>query len=1123
MMRSDSTKRCSVLSSEGHHKYECGVPGSSRPRHRTGQRRAVFEALESRLLLSADIKSWMFAADHLNPSGQASSAGSASHSAVVLGPAQDAVASLQHIRTDAEGRRYSVEQVALSPQMANEAGTGDSTLWQTYDLTQTFLLQSKSDANHTLYLDFTGHTTSGTDWNSNFTGGQDIVTPAWSLDSDRTAFSDVEQATIQRIWARVAEDYAPFNINVTTAEPSPSDLQYSGSGDTRWGLRVVLGPNTWFSSCGGVAYMNSFNWATSLPVFVFNTGEIGGAETASHEAGHALGLSHDGTAATAYYTGQGSGATSWAPIMGSAYSQNVTQWSMNTYSGANNPEDDLAIIVTLNGFGYRVDDYGGTFATATALTPAGATTIPATYGIIEKSTDVDVFSFTAGAGHLDVAIDPLSVGANLDILAELHTADGALFAASNPADALSVSLSVTVPAAGTYYLTVRGTGKGDPLVDGYTTYGSLGNYRITGNLGGVAAAPEIGVQTNGTDVADGNGTVALGTTSIGNAVSRTFTVQNTGAAALSLGALTVPAGFSASAFGSTTLNPGQSTTFAVTLTAVTAGSYSGEVSFANNDPDENPFGSTVTGQVQGGAAPTPIIIDNGEAGYATVGSWVNFSTGYGADGQYSAAGTGSQTANWTFTGLTAGGAYQVATTWTPHVNRATNAPYGIYNGAVSSGNLVSTVSVNQQLTPSDFQDSGVGWKQLTSVVVTGTTLSIRLTNQASGYVIADAVRVIAASVTAPTIAVNVSGASVPNGTGSLAFGSTSTGTPVVRTVTVQNLGTAALTLGALTLPAGFTASAFGTSTVAAGAATTFTVTLNAAAAGSYSGTVSFVTNDAAANPFSFTVSGTVTAAAPAAQIIDDGDTGFAAAGSWVLYTNGGRGNDLRYAAAGSGSSVATWGFPVSAAGSYRVSATWLLHTNRATNAPFSVYNGAATGTPLQTVLVNQQWAPSGFTDSGSTWQDLGVFAITASTLSVKLTNAANGYVIADAIRIERVNPLLAEGGAVQSAAADLTPAELDAGMAIAADRWSASGLGVAAQQLVHSVTARLVDLPGDLASESRSDSGSQGAKSEARVVISGWRRGQRDDEWEALIEEVAQQGHNGSVRDAIFAQWSDRG
>ena len=97
--------------------------------------------------------------------------------------------------------------------------------------------------------------------------------------------------------------------------------------------------------------------------------------------------------------------------------------------------------------------------------------------------------------------------------------------------------------------------------------------------------------------------------------------------------------------------------------------------------------------------------------------------------------------------------------------------------------------------------------------------------------------------------------------------------------------------------------------------------------------------------------------------------------------------------------MATWTFTELQAGTYRVSATWIRHSNRATDAPYSVLDGA---NPLGTVLVNQELAPDDFSDAGAPWEALGEFTIIGSTLTVQLSDAANEYVIADAIRIEKL-------------------------------------------------------------------------------------------------------------------------
>src|SRR5690606_809352 len=57
------------------------------------------------------------------------------------------------------------------------------------------------------------------------------------------------------------------------------------------------------------------------------------------------------------------------------------------------------------------------------------------------------------------------------------------------------------------------------------------------------------------------------------------------------------------------------------------------------------------------------------------------------------------------------------------------------------------------------------------------------------------------------------------------------------------------------------------------------------------------------------------------------------------------------------------------------------------------------------VIINQELTPNDFNDAGSAWEDLGVFTISGNTLVVRLSDAANEYVNADAIRIQRVGEL----------------------------------------------------------------------------------------------------------------------
>ena len=390
---------------------------------------------------------------------------------------------------------------------------------------QTFLLHSRPGADHTIYLDFDGHVTEGTTWNSAYRVTT-ILSPPYDIDGDPDTFNATEIDRIQKTWQIVAEDFSPFDINVTTQDPGPAALSYQGGGDTQWGTRVVITDDTFANCrCGGHAYIGSFDDSQDEPVFVYNTSLAGVAEASSHEVGHAINLSHDGTSTSTYYWGHGSGATSWAPIMGASYNTSVSHWSKGEYYDANNGgsnanygagPDDLAIITSLsngNGFGYRPDDHGDSSQAATPLAANG--TAVSGSGVVERTDDVDVFSFATGAGQVTLSILPAVQKPNLDILVELYDGNWNLIAVSNSDSILSASLNATLD-QGIYYLTVDGTGSGNPFSSsptGYTEYGSLGQYDITGtivdnNNDAPAFSNDPLVKADATEDAAYNGTLA---------------------------------------------------------------------------------------------------------------------------------------------------------------------------------------------------------------------------------------------------------------------------------------------------------------------------------------------------------------------------------------------------------------------------------------------------------------------------------------------------------------------------------------------------------------------------------------------------------------------------------------
>jgi len=328
-------------------------------------------------------------------------------------------------------------------------------------------LNSLPGATAVIYLDMDGQVVSGTQW----AGGGTIN----ALGVDGTLSS----TQMTEIWKRISEDYAPFNVNVTTSEAA-----YLAAPTNRR-IRCIITPtNEWYGAYGGVAYVNSFSWTGDTPCWVF-ADQLGYStrfisDAATHEIGHTMGLNHDGRTSPSegYYKGHGSGEVSWAPIMGVGYYSNLVQWSKGEYAYASQTQDDLAIIAgSTNGFGYRADAVGNAPAAATALTVSGSTL--AGSGVIETRTDLDVFSFSTAGGSVSLTVSGAADGQNIDLSIAILDASGQVIASANPDTMTDATVNATLN-AGTYYLRVDGTGRGSATGDGYTDYGSLGQYTIQG-------------------------------------------------------------------------------------------------------------------------------------------------------------------------------------------------------------------------------------------------------------------------------------------------------------------------------------------------------------------------------------------------------------------------------------------------------------------------------------------------------------------------------------------------------------------------------------------------------------------------------------------------------------------
>ncbi|MEP6711943.1 MAG: T9SS type A sorting domain-containing protein [Ferruginibacter sp.] len=331
-------------------------------------------------------------------------------------------------------------------------------------------LNSLPSATATVFLDFDGQTVSAAGWN----GGTRFTCAA----------SGMTDPQITEIFNRVAEDYRPFNINITT-----DSAAFLLAPLNRRIRIIVTTSSAWYpAAVGGVSYIGSFTWGDDTPGFVFADRLTYVpkylAECCSHESGHTLGLSHQSTYDSnctllqTYNPGTGTGEIGWAPVMGNSYGENMTGWNDGpTPYGCATTQDNLTIITSQNGFTYRTDDY--TDVVNTSAFSLGSSSFSVS-GIITTATDKDVFKFVNTQNsntHLEVTpygINSSNTGANLDVQMDLYNASQTLIRTYNPADALNVVVDTTLN-AGTYYMVITGTGNAN-----IGDYGSLGSYSVLG-------------------------------------------------------------------------------------------------------------------------------------------------------------------------------------------------------------------------------------------------------------------------------------------------------------------------------------------------------------------------------------------------------------------------------------------------------------------------------------------------------------------------------------------------------------------------------------------------------------------------------------------------------------------
>ena len=345
-------------------------------------------------------------------------------------------------------------------------------------------LQSRPGSNKVLFIDYWGGSLSGTAWNVNYNSNNPINYTAYDRDGNPGNFSSSERFSMWLAWREAVEDFAPFNINITT-----SRSVYNATAIADRSQMIVTTTSSWYGNAGGVAYVNVFDDNSNYykTAWTWNLSDSSMGMTISHEAGHQMGLSHDGVGSQGYYSGHGV----WGPIMGAPFGKPYVQWSKGEYPGANESEDDIAIVTSKLG---RIgDDAGNGYANATSLN------LPVSNkkGLISFQ-DIDAYKFNLNSpGSVDINVIPLlgdedeSRAANLAMevaLVKINASGGVianvktirssdnspLSPATNEFDYSASNVS-----AGTYALRIRPTSPDTNWGTGFRNYGNAGEYRFS--------------------------------------------------------------------------------------------------------------------------------------------------------------------------------------------------------------------------------------------------------------------------------------------------------------------------------------------------------------------------------------------------------------------------------------------------------------------------------------------------------------------------------------------------------------------------------------------------------------------------------------------------------------------
>ncbi|MEH2097014.1 choice-of-anchor D domain-containing protein [Nostoc sp.] len=276
----------------------------------------------------------------------------------------------------------------------------------------------------------------------------------------------------------------------------------------------------------------------------------------------------------------------------------------NLFNGisTNTPQDG-------DGNGTALIDIGAYEAPRSTISAPEIQVLNGTVDIADGSTTAISFGDVVAGNTLTKTFTIKNTGTAALNLSNLKLPDGFSLVgtlptsvAANASTAITVALNTTTP----------GTYSGSFTLNNNDTNESPFDFAISGIVKPVPA-PEIQVLNGTVDIVDGSTTaINFGDIVAGNTLTKTFTIKNTGTAALNLSNLKLPDGFSLVGTLPTSVAANASTAITVALDTTKPGTYSGSFTLNNNDSDESPFDFAISGIVK----PKTKVI-NGTAGNDT--------------------------------------------------------------------------------------------------------------------------------------------------------------------------------------------------------------------------------------------------------------------------------------------------------------------------------------------------------------------------------------------------------------------------------------------------------------------------------------------------------------------------